>query len=103
VKSQFEFLTLHWMNSENNPAKGNDILVGRSDGVRVMQIVGPNGPIDVSTGDMSWIVPTGGAYLFAPSRSGLEKFGKPPAPIGLWKAQQLWAIASDAVKGYLFD
>jgi Dyp-type peroxidase family len=103
IKSQFEFLTLHWMNSEANPAPENDIVVGRSDGVRVMKVPGPQGPIEVSASDMSWIVPTGGAYLFVPSRSGLAKFDTPSAPLGLWKAHQLWAITADSVKGYLFD
>jgi hypothetical protein len=91
------------MNSGDNPAKGTDILVGRSDGVRVMKIPGPDGPLDVSAQEMFWIVPTGGAYLFVPSRSGLAKLGAPPPPLGLWKAQQLWAMASDSVKGYLFN
>lgn len=103
VKSQFEFLTQHWMNSALNPARGNDLLVGRSDGTLTMQIAGPDGPIEVSSPGTPWIVPTGGAYLFAPSRSGLAKFGTPPAPIGLWKVKQLLAITSDSIKASLFD
>jgi len=103
VKSQFEFLTQHWMNSALNPARGNDLLVGRSNDIRTMQIEGPGGPIDISAPEMRWILPTGGAYLFAPSRSGLAKFGTPPARLGLWKAQQLWAITFDTIKGAMAE
>lgn len=103
LKLQFELLTLRWMNSKDNPGPGNDILVGRSEGARAMQIIGPNGPVEVATNDMSWIVPTGGAYLFAPSRSGLAKFVEPPAQIGMWKLHQLWAVASDSVRSYISD
>lgn len=104
LKSQFEFLTQHWMNSAINPGRGNDLLVGRSDGaVRTMQIRGPAGPIQISAPVADWIKPTGGAYLFAPSKSGLAKFGAPPAALGLWKAHQLWAIAFDSVKQSLFE
>ena len=103
IKEKFEFLTQHWMNSVLNPARGNDLLVGRSDDVRSMTINGPNGPIQVSAPELQWIVPTGGAYLFAPSRSGLAKFGTPPAPLRMWKLQHLWARASDTVKASLFE
>jgi Dyp-type peroxidase family len=103
VKLQFEFLAQHWMNSASNPASGNDLLVGRSDNAR-MTIIGPAGvPIEVSAPNLNWIEPTGGAYLFAPGRSGLAKFASPPAPVGFWKAKQIWAITSDALRASLFD
>jgi deferrochelatase/peroxidase EfeB len=103
ITQQFEFLTLHWMNSGKDPAPENDLLVGRADGARSLKIAGPNGPVDVSAPELQWIVPTGGAYLFAPSRTGLAKFGASPAPMGLWKAQQLLAITVDSIKANLFD
>ena len=34
VKSQFEFLTQHWMNSALNPGRGNDVLVVLQGGER---------------------------------------------------------------------
>src|SRR5207245_2800913 len=34
IRSQFEFLTQHWMNSPLNPAPENDLLVGRVEGIR---------------------------------------------------------------------
>jgi Dyp-type peroxidase family len=96
LTGQFETLTSRWMNSALNPGPGNDILVGRSAGIRVMQIPGPKGPIEISTPERGWIVPTGGAYLFAPGRAGLAKLAAPPAPLGLWKAKQIVASISDS-------
>lgn len=98
LKSQFEFLTQHWMNSPLNPARGSDLLVGRADSVRSMVIAGPNGPIEVGASDTHWIVPTGGAYLFLPGRSALAKFDTPPAAAGLWTAKRAWARAADSVR-----
>ena len=97
IKSQFEFLTRNWMNSLVNPGPGNDLLVGRPAGTPSMKVVGPNGPIDVSAPSVQWVVPTGGAYLFAPSRSGLRKFGTPPAPLGFWKVQRVIAKVTDSL------
>jgi Dyp-type peroxidase family len=102
IKSQFEFLTQHWMNSPLNPGPGNDLFVGRAEGVRTMYIAGPNGKLEVSAREEFWIVPTGGAYLFAPSRSGLAKFGTPSAPTTLLKAKMLWARTSDAITASFF-
>jgi hypothetical protein len=70
------------------PRSAGGYLLGRSDGsLRTMQILGrPGGPIQVSVPFADWIKPTGGAYLFAPSRSGLVKFATAPAAIGLWKS-----------------
>lgn len=101
LKSQFEFLAQHWMNSSVNPAPESDLLVGRSSRTRVMQIMRPNGRISVHAPAVEWIIPTGGAYFFVPSRSGLEKFGTPPARIGLWKATRLWIVAADSIKASL--
>lgn len=97
IKEQFEFLTQHWMNDRQNPAPGNDLLVGRSNDVRRMEILGPAGPVEVRAAELQWIVPTGGAYLFAPGRSGLAKFGAPAVPFGLWKLKQLWARTADSI------
>jgi len=103
LKSQFEFLTRNWMNSEINPGPGNDLLVGRSASTPSMKVVGPNGLIDISAPSVEWVIPTGGAYLFAPSRSGLAKFADPPAPLGLWKARRALAQISDSLKSMLFE
>jgi Dyp-type peroxidase family len=102
VKAQFEFLTRNWMNSRDNPAPGSDVLVGRSETTRSLTIMGPAGPVDVATEELNWIVPTGGAYLFVPSRSGLGKLAMPVTPLGLWKAKQLFAQATDSIRSALF-
>lgn len=89
IKNQFEFLTQHWMNSPLNPAPGDDLLIGRRMGMRSLTLCGPNGSVAIDGPSQFWIVPTGGAYLFAPSRSGLRKLAEPSAPLGLWKVQQV--------------
>jgi Dyp-type peroxidase family len=103
ISSQFEFLTKRWMNSNLNPGPGHDLLVGRSDGERSFTMKGPVEPAVVSDRGQQWINSTGGAYLFAPSRSGLAKFGTPSSQFGWWKAKQFWAITSDKVHELLFD
>lgn len=76
IVDAFEFLAAKWMNAPEKPAPaaGHDLLVGRSLSTRAFTIKSPQGPIVVSDGGQEWITPTGGAYLFAPSRSGLAKF-----------------------------
>jgi Dyp-type peroxidase family len=98
IRGQFELLTQRWMNSGLNPARGHDLLLGRSEGPRSMDVVGPLGRVSVVAPATHWITPTGGAYLFAPSRSGLAKFASPPSHLGLWKARQLWSIAVDSLR-----
>jgi Dyp-type peroxidase family len=98
IRSQFEFISGNWMNSRINPGPGNDLLVGRPAGIPTMTVAGPNGPIGISAPSTQWVIPTGGGYLFAPSRSGLAKFGDPPSPLGFWKAKQVFAEISDTLK-----
>ncbi|WP_367372177.1 Dyp-type peroxidase [Pseudomonas lini] len=88
IKEQFEFLTQHWMNSDLNPAQESDLLIGRRSSPGNLNIWGPAGPINVTGPADSWITPCGGAYLFAPSRSGLRKLAEPPAPAIQWRAQK---------------
>ena len=73
IADQFEFLTQHWMNSIVNPAKGQDLLVGRSSAGRTTYLELPSGELTVTDDGRQWITPTGGAYLFAPSRIGLSR------------------------------
>jgi len=103
IKEQFEFLSEHWMNSDDRPAStthghAHDLLVGSNDGAKSMTIAGPQGAVEVSRAEQEWIVPTGGAYLFAPGRRGLAKFSKPASKLGLWRVKKVWAIALDTVK-----
>lgn len=80
IVDTFEFVTAKWMNVPEKPGPngGHDMLVGRSNTARRLTIKSSNGPIEVSDGGQQWITPTGGAYLFAPSRSGLSKFTTRP-------------------------
>jgi Dyp-type peroxidase family len=80
IADTFEFITAKWMNVPEKPAPaaGHDMLVGRSHTARSFTIKSPYGPIVVSDGGQQWITPTGGAYLFAPSRSALAKFATRP-------------------------
>jgi Dyp-type peroxidase family len=80
IVDTFEFTTAKWMNVPEKPGPhaGHDMLVGRSHTARSLTIKSPHGPISVSDGGQQWVMPTGGAYLFSPSRSGLAKFVTPP-------------------------
>lgn len=89
IKDQFELVSQHWMNSPLNPARGSDLLVGRGPAPRAISIASPAGPIEVQQPARPFVESTGGAYLFAPSRTGFRKLSTPQAPLGLWKAQQL--------------
>lgn len=101
IKGQFEFLTQHWMNSDTLPAYGSDLLVGRAQSTRSLDVIGPNGPLTIQAPEPGWIKPTGGAYLFAPSRTGLAKLAEPPPKVGFWKAKHLFVNFIDAAKGML--
>lgn len=79
----FETITSKWMNTDNRPvqAAGNDLLVGRSNGARSTTLKSPFGSVVISISDKNWVIPTGGAYLFAPGKKGLAKFIiRPPIP-----------------------
>jgi Dyp-type peroxidase family len=103
IRDQFEFLSQHWMNSRNKPAPGQDLLVGRDPGPRSLKVLGPNGEVTIMANMRQWIEPTGGAYLFAPGRSGLRKLGTTPAPaMRLWKLRALAAQAFDDVRALFF-
>lgn len=87
ITDQFEFLTQHWMNSDSKPAPESDLLVGRRSPPGVLNIQGPDGAIPVQGPNRFWIIPSGGAYLFAPGRAGLRKLADPPSSHG-WKLAQ---------------
>ena len=103
IKDQFEFLTQHWMNSDVKPAPESDLLVGRRTPPGKLIIRGPNGPISLTGPTESWITPCGGAYLFAPSRTGLRKLAEPPSPAMQWRPKKLLLqmFASIASQRYL--
>jgi Dyp-type peroxidase family len=79
IVETFEFITANWMNSPDRPGRvpGHDLLVGRASPERLLNLNSPAGTIQLSDGGQQWVMPTGGAYLFAPSRSGLSKFAEP--------------------------
>jgi deferrochelatase/peroxidase EfeB len=94
ISLQFEFLASQWMNSSilpRNPSDlteglGFDLLVGQnpSDRTRFAYIRSalPGTGERISTQDFSpkdWIVPTGGGYFFAPSRSAIQDILAKPA------------------------
>jgi Dyp-type peroxidase family len=74
IVEQFEFLTRVWMNSAAAPAPGgHDLLVGQPPGCeRTMTLRNPGteGSHELRTA-IPWITPTGGEYLFAPSKPAL--------------------------------
>lgn len=86
IDNQFEKLTKLWMNHEDPPESpsGYDLLVGqdndrpgRSAVLSSDDPAYPNATAALSTaGHGPWIIPTGGEYLFAPSRSVLAQFAR---------------------------
>lgn len=78
IERSFEFITRNWMNDDSRPQPGGfDLLVGQNGRVgegrlRTFELRAPGGaPIVLRTTD-EWVVPTGGAYLFAPSLATLR-------------------------------
>jgi deferrochelatase/peroxidase EfeB len=86
IDTQFERLTAAWMNLEQPPEgqSGYDLLVGQDNDspqrravLRSGDPAHPDAVAALSTGTHTpWIVPTGGEYLFAPSRSALARFAR---------------------------
>jgi Dyp-type peroxidase family len=74
ISTQFEELNGDWMNSQNNPMPGGfDLLVGQSLDASGQNIGKPAVWFDVASSNSvqfmtprQWVLPTGGAYLFAP-------------------------------------
>jgi Dyp-type peroxidase family len=79
IAEQFEKLNSHWMNQFEVPAfGGHDLLVGLA--LDDAGHLGPKradwpGSPEMLRAERPWVVPTGGAYLFAPSRSVLRALG----------------------------
>lgn len=89
IARQFEILNHDWMNNPGAPqAGGFDLLVGQNvqddTGLYAPKTATLFGPVvdeadkgtalEVST---QWVTPTGGAFLFAPSLTFVDKFGAP--------------------------
>jgi Dyp-type peroxidase family len=75
IVDQFEFLTTDWMNRPDRPQSGGqDMIVGQNKEGRTRSAEVPDraGGTHTVTSMTDFVVPTGGAYLFAPSRSFLK-------------------------------
>lgn len=100
IVDQLELLTSNWMNSPLRPAPraGHDLLVGRARSERSLELPGPTGPVLLSDGGRQWIQPTGGAYLFAPSKSALSRIADPLASGVAWRVQRLMSNTKSVMK-----
>jgi Dyp-type peroxidase family len=84
ISAQFEFLAATWMNDASKPdpfprpdGVGIDLVVGQNNvtaGGERFCLVGPAQQRVTTAGQAvsSWVIPTGGGYFFAPSRSALR-------------------------------
>jgi len=76
IRDQFENLSTHWMNQFEVPAGGgHDLLVGltlSSDGRLASRRADWPLSQEQVTSPRTWVIPTGGAYLFAPSLKSLK-------------------------------
>jgi deferrochelatase/peroxidase EfeB len=83
ISEQFEKLNSHWMNQFEVPAGGgHDLLVGLALNAGVLtarRADWPASTIKLAT-PSTWVRPTGGAYLFAPSIRNLQRFATTPGP-----------------------
>jgi hypothetical protein len=84
IREQFEFLCANWMNDLSKPSlfapptgSGYDITTGQNPAPTVNRarfcLIGASSQ-RISTDDdeiREWVIPTGGGYFFAPSRSAL--------------------------------
>jgi len=87
IAHQFEILNHDWMNNRDAPqAGGFDLLVGQNvpdngGGLHAPKSASYFGtsPDQVAGNDFKianqWVIPTGGAFLFAPSIAFLKKYG----------------------------
>lgn len=57
----------------------------------------------IEDGSRQWIIPTGGAYLFAPGRAALAKFADPPSASLLWNARTFFAKRFDRIANLFTD
>jgi Dyp-type peroxidase family len=80
IENQFELLSTRWMNTDRAPeldGPGFDLLVGQNnDGDRTAELHASedDSVTLVASRSQRWVIPTGGAYLFAPSVSTLQMF-----------------------------
>ncbi|MEV0297637.1 hypothetical protein [Nocardia sp. NPDC050710] len=77
---QFELISTTWMNKHNAPEgnSGHDLLLGQvSDGQPRYAKFSRGDDSQMITATDRWVIPTGGGYFLAPSRSALERFALP--------------------------
>jgi Dyp-type peroxidase family len=78
IERQFEFIMRNWINDPDfrQPGEGYDPIISQAAGRRTMglQVREPGGQVATVTLDVpvTWAVPTGGAYFFAPSVTALK-------------------------------
>jgi Dyp-type peroxidase family len=75
IVNQFEFLATNWMNRPDRPQSGGyDMIVGQnaSGRQRFADVADAAGNTQRVTSLVDFVIPTGGAYLFAPSISFLK-------------------------------
>jgi Dyp-type peroxidase family len=81
IDNQFEDVVDDWMNDRDRPTRsgaGQDVLIGQELGEpRRMLLYRDGAEIPLEVADR-WVVPTGGAYLFAPSLAALAQIGEEP-------------------------
>ncbi|WGW02412.1 Dyp-type peroxidase [Tropicibacter oceani] len=78
---QVDFVTANWMNSESCPGRGHDLLVGTTPGPRSIDVSRNGTSIRIEGGDNEWIIPDGGAYLFAPSIPAIAALDSAPGAV----------------------
>lgn len=81
IERQFEFIMRNWVNDANfrQAGEGFDPIISQAAGPRRITLAVPNpggGIAHISLQlPISWVIPTGGAYFFAPSITALKSLG----------------------------
>lgn len=100
IERQVDFVTQIWMNSQDRPNIGNDLLVGRGFAPRrgTLAINRGSETAEISTDANRWVTPTGGAYFFAPSIKGLRSLGHKPEGEFIWRARAVTGTIRNAIE-----
>lgn len=102
IANQVDFVTRAWMNSNDRPNVGNDLLVGRGFAPRqgTLTIRKDDSELDVITDRNTWVTPNGGGYFYVPSMDGLRTLTHAPDGAVMWRLRRGAGLARNAAQSF---